>query len=197
MSSLGKQMQEELQRRNYSEITAECYVRHVAEFANHFHRPPNSLGAEEIKQFQLHLINDKKIAWSTYIQAMAALRFFYVKTLGQTFMVEKIPYPKRPRHLPTVLSQEEVKRLLDATVTLKDRAVFITIYGAGLRVSEAARRRVRPMNFTAVCLAVRFFRVGHVLSWFRLLSSARPFRLAHRDTLRMLRPIRTATAWLT
>ena len=58
-------MQEELQRRNYSEITIECYVRHVAEFANHFHRPPDLLGAEEIRQFQLHLINNKKIAWST------------------------------------------------------------------------------------------------------------------------------------
>jgi hypothetical protein len=66
-------MKEELQRRNYSEITGECYVRHVAEFANHFNRSPELMGAEEIKQFQLHLINDKKVAWSTYIQAMAAV----------------------------------------------------------------------------------------------------------------------------
>jgi integrase/recombinase XerD len=96
MNPLRKRMQEELQRRNYSDITAVCYLRHVAEFAKHFGRSPDSLGAEEIKQFQLHLIQNKKIAWSTYIQAMAALRFFYVKTLGQTFMTDKIPYPKRP-----------------------------------------------------------------------------------------------------
>jgi integrase/recombinase XerD len=135
-------MKEELQRRNYSDVTTECYVRHVAEFAKHFDRSPAVMGAEEIKQFQLYLINDKKIAWSTYIQAMAALRFLYVKTLGHAFMAEKIPYPKRPRHLPTVLSQEEVKRLLDATVTLKDRALLMTIYGAGLRpnVYGASRR---------------------------------------------------------
>jgi integrase/recombinase XerD len=148
-------MQEELQRRNYSAITIECYVRHVAEFANHFHRPPDVLGAEEIKQFQLHLINNKKIAWSTYIQAMAALRFFYVKTLGQTFMAEKIPYPKRPRHLPTVLSQEEVKRLLDAPTSLKDRALLMTLYGAGLRVSEACRLTIADIDSSRMVVHVR------------------------------------------
>jgi site-specific recombinase XerD len=89
-------MQEELQRRNYSEATAVCYVRHVAEFAQFFRRSPDSLGAEEIKQFQLHLIHQKKVSWSTYIQATAALRFFYIKTIGQAFMAEKIPFPKRP-----------------------------------------------------------------------------------------------------
>jgi integrase/recombinase XerD len=96
MTPLRRQMQEELQRRNYSEITTTCYVRQVAAFAKHFDRSPELLGAEEIKQFQLHLIQ-KKVSWATYIQAMAALRFLYVKTLGLTFMAEKIPYPKRPK----------------------------------------------------------------------------------------------------
>lgn len=155
MTPLRKRMLEELQRRNYSETTAECYVRNVAEFANYFHRSPDLLGAEEIKQFQLHLINDKKIAWSTYIQAMAALRFFYVKTLGQTFMAEKIPYPKRPRHLPSVLSQEEVKHLLDATTSLKDRAILMTLYGAGLRVSEACRLAMTDIDSSRMVIHVR------------------------------------------
>jgi len=138
-------MQEELQRRNYSEITAVCYVRHVAAFAKHFGRSPDLLGAEEIKQFQLHLIQ-KKVSWATYIQAMAALRFLYVKTLGLAFMAEKIPYPKRPKYLPTVLSQEEVRRLLDATRSLKHRALLMTLYGAGLRVSEACRLTVADID---------------------------------------------------
>ncbi len=115
MTQLRKKMQEELQRRNYSDITAVCYLRHVAEFARHFGRSPDLLGAEEIKQFQLHLIRNRKVSWATYIQAMAALRFLYVKTLGLAFMADKIPYPKRPNLLPTVLSQEEVSRLLDGT----------------------------------------------------------------------------------
>ena len=94
MTPLRTQMLEELRRRNYSEITAVCYVRHVAEFAKYFGRCPTQLGPEEIKQFQLHLIQGKKVAWATYIQAMAALRFVYVKTLGQDFMADKIPYQR-------------------------------------------------------------------------------------------------------
>lgn len=139
MTLLRRRMQEELQRRNYSDITAVCYLRHVAEFARHFGRSPDLLGAEEIKQFQLHLIRDRKVSWATYIQAMEALRFLYVKTLGLGFMAGKIPYPKRPKLLPTVLSQEEVRRLLDGTRSLKHRALLMTLYGAGLRVSEACR----------------------------------------------------------
>jgi integrase/recombinase XerD len=88
MTHLRKLMREELQRRNYSEITAVCYVRQVAAFAKYFGRSPDLLGAEEIKQFQLHLIQSK-VSWATYIQAMAALRFLYVKTLGLTFMPTK------------------------------------------------------------------------------------------------------------
>jgi integrase/recombinase XerD len=97
------------------------------------------LGAEEIKQFQLHLIRNRKVSWATYIQAMAALRFLYVKTLGMTFMAAEIPYPKRPTLLPIVLSPEEVIRLLDGTRSLRHQALLMTLYGAGLRVSEACR----------------------------------------------------------
>jgi integrase len=82
------------------------------------------LGREEIEQFQLHLIRNRKVSWETYIQAMAALRFLYVKTLGMTFMADQIPYPKRPKLLPTVLSQEEISRLLDGTRSLKHRALW-------------------------------------------------------------------------
>src|SRR5947209_89769 len=146
MTPLRRRMQEELQRRNYSEITTVCYIRHVAEFAKFFRRSPETMGGDEIKQFQLHLINVKKISWSTYIQATAALRFLYVKTLGQAFMAEKIPFPKRPKYLPTVLSQDEVRRLLDATTSLKHRALMMTLYGAGLRVSEACHLTVTDID---------------------------------------------------
>src|SRR5450432_3819335 len=115
MTKLRTQMQEELLRRNYSAITIDCYIRHVAEFAKYFDRCPSQLGPEEIKQFQFHLVQDKKVAWQTVSQALAALRFLNVKTPGQAFMAEKIPLPKKPQHLPTVLSHDEIRRLLDAT----------------------------------------------------------------------------------
>ena len=155
MTPLRRRMQEELQRRNYSDITAICYLRHVAEFARHFGRSPELLGAEEIKQFQLHLIQNRKVSWATYIQAMAALRFLYVKTLGLTFMAGKIPYPKRPKLLPTVLSQEEVSRLLDGTRSLKHRALLMTLYGAGLRVSEACRLTPADIDSSRMAIHVQ------------------------------------------
>jgi site-specific recombinase XerD len=147
-------MQEELQRRNYSESTTVCYLRHITEFARHFDRSPAHLGAEEIKQFQLYLVQERKVSWATYIQASAALRFLYVKTLGQAFMAEKIPYPKRPKHLPTVLSQEEITRLLSATRWLKHRALLMTMYGAGLRVSEACRLTIEDIDSSRMVIHV-------------------------------------------
>ncbi len=155
MSPLRKRMQDELQRRNYSQITIDCYVRHVAEFAKFFRRSPDTLGADEIKQFQLHLIHGKKVSWSSYIQATAALRFFYIKTLGQAYMAEKIPFPKRPTFLPTVLSQEEVRHLLDATTSLKHRALFMALYGSGLRVSEACNLTVQDIDSSRMVIHVR------------------------------------------
>jgi integrase/recombinase XerD len=155
VTQLRKRMQEELQRRNYSESTTVCYLRHVAEFAQHFGRSPAHLGAEEIKQFQLYLVQEKKVAWATYIQATAALRFLYVKTLGQSFMAEKIPYPKRPKHLPTVLSQEEIERLLNAVRSLKHRALLMTLYGAGLRVSEVCRLTIDDIDSSRMVIHVR------------------------------------------
>ena len=99
MTPLRKRMQEELQRRNYSESTTVCYLRQITELARYFRRSPAQLGPEEIKQFELYLVQQKKVSWATYIQATAALRFLYVKTLGQAYMAEKIPYPNRQRQL--------------------------------------------------------------------------------------------------
>jgi site-specific recombinase XerD len=147
-------MQEELQRRNYSESTTVCYLRQITEFARHFKRSPAQLGPEEIKQFQLYLVQEKKVSWATYIQTTAALRFLYVKTLGRAFMAEKIPYPKRPKHLPTVLSQEEITRLLNATRSLKHRALLMALYGAGLRVSEACRLTLGDIDSSRMVIHV-------------------------------------------
>jgi integrase/recombinase XerD len=155
VTPLRKRMQEELQRRNYSESTADCYLRQITEFAKYFGRSPAHLGPEEIKQFQLFLVQKKKVSWATYIQATAALRFLYVKTLGRAFMAEQIPYPKRPKYLPTVLSQEEIERLLSAARSLKHRALVMTLYGAGLRVSEACRLTLDDIDSSRMVIHVR------------------------------------------
>lgn len=148
-------MLEELQRCNYSESTNDCYLRHITEFARYFRRSPAQLGPEEIKQFQLYLVREKKISWATLCQATAALRFLYVKTLGRAFMTTKIPYPRRAKRLPTVLSREEVDHLLNAAVSLKQRALLMTLYGAGLRVSEACHLTPSDVDSARMVLHVR------------------------------------------
>jgi site-specific recombinase XerD len=131
-------MLEELQRRNYSSKTIRLYLRHVAEFAKHFHRSPDQLGAEDIRQYQLFLIQKKKLAWSSYNQIVCALRFFYAKTLQRAFLLQEIPFPRMEQRLPTILSREEVAKILTVPRHLKTRALLMTIYATGVRRSEVA-----------------------------------------------------------
>ena len=152
---LRQRMLEELQRRNYSSRTIRLYLRHVAEFAKHFHRSPDQLGAENIRQYQLFLIQEKKLAWSSYNQIVCALRFFYAKTLNRAFLLEEIPFPRTEQRLPLILSREEVARILTAPLHLKTRAPLMTIYAAGLRRSEAARLRVNDIDSARMTITVR------------------------------------------
>jgi len=154
MTQLRQRMLEELQRRNYSADTARLYIRHVAKFAQHFHRSPDQLGAEHIRQYQLFLIQEKKLAWSSYNQIIAALRFFYTKTLKRAFLLQDIPFPRMGQKLPLILSQEEVARILTAPPHLKSRALLTTIYAAGLRRSEVARLQVHDIDSARMTITV-------------------------------------------
>lgn len=154
MTQLRQRMLEELQRRNYATGTIRLYLQHVAAFAQHFHRSPDQLGAEEIRRYQLFLIQEKKLAWSSYNQIVCALRFFYAKTLKRPFMLEDIPFPRHEQRLPLILSKEEVERILTAPLHLKSRALLMTIYATGLRRSEVARLRVSDIDSARMTITV-------------------------------------------
>src|ERR1700730_16307880 len=136
MTALRQRMLEDLRIRNYAPTTVACYIRSVAEFAKRFNKPPDQLGPEEIRSWQLFLINEKRVKLSTYIQAVCALRFFYQNTLNRKIEIDRIPLPRYEKKLPVILSKAEVKALLEAPRNLRDRAILATLYGAGLRVSE-------------------------------------------------------------
>ncbi len=143
MTPLRQRFLEDLKRRNYSPRTLECYVAAVAAFARHFGRSPERLDAEHVRQYQLHLIA-QGASWSRFNQTVCALRFLYRFTLGRPGMVEMIPFARRPRVLPAVLSQAEVARLIAAAARLDDRfAVLLQLaYGCGLRLSELTHLKV-------------------------------------------------------
>src|SRR5262249_13590146 len=115
MTELRRKMLEELQLRNYSPHTQRAYIRCVAEFATHFNTSPDQLGAENIHEYQLFLVQRKKLSWSQFNQAVCALRFFYHHVLHRNWMIEYIPYPRHEQKLPVVLSPAEVTALFQST----------------------------------------------------------------------------------
>src|SRR5712691_5223823 len=155
MTALRQQMREDLQLRNYSPQTVECYLRCVAQFARYFRTSPDRLGPEQVRQYQLYLVHEKHVSWSLVMQTVCALRFFYNVTLRQPRMLDYIPQPKRPKTLPTILSQAEVAALLRAPSHLKSRAMLTTLYAAGLRVSELCHLQVPDVDSARMVLRIR------------------------------------------
>jgi integrase/recombinase XerD len=155
MTELRKRMTEDLRLRNYSAHTIRAYINTVAEFARYFHKSPDQMGPEEIRQFQLYLLDVRKVSWSTFVQKTGALKFFYTRTLKQHWFPHEIARPKVRLPLPTVLSREEVTALLDATPNLKHRALLATLYGTGLRCEEAQRLKLTDIDSHRMLVLVR------------------------------------------
>jgi integrase/recombinase XerD len=155
MTPLRKRMIEDMRVRNYSPKTIQAYVSHVAWFAKYFGRSPDQLGPEHIHQYQVHLVEEKKISWSHFNNAVCGLRFFYRVTLKKDWMIEHLPYAKRPRTLPVVLSKQEVMRLLECMPNLRYRVILMTAYSAGLRLSEVARLKVGDIDGQRGLIRVR------------------------------------------
>jgi integrase/recombinase XerD len=146
VTQLRQKMLEELQRRNYSHRTAKTYVRIVRDFAMYFHQPPDKLGPEQIRQYQAYLFQSKKLAPATVSQYVSALRFLFVKTLRRHFLAEYIPFPKAHKRLPTVLSPEEVARLIDSARNLYHRTLLMTLYSTAMRRAELCQLKVRDID---------------------------------------------------
>jgi integrase/recombinase XerD len=146
VTQLRQKMLEELQRRNYSHRTAKLYLRIVRDFAQYFHRSPDKLGPEQIRQYQANLFHTRKLTAASVASHASALRFFFIKTLRRHFLSEFIPFPKCPKRLPTVLSPEEVSRLIDGARNLYHRTLLMTLYSTAMRRSELCRLKVEDID---------------------------------------------------
>ena len=154
MTRLRKMMLEELQGRNYSAITTRNYLRVVTEFAKHFGKPPDRLGLNELRTYQAHLLRERKLTPGTVVNQVAALRFFFVKTLKRHQFRDFLPYPQDRRRLPTVLSGEEVSRLINAAGNLFRRTLLTTLYGTGMRRAELAHLKVSDIDSQRMIIRV-------------------------------------------
>jgi len=147
MTTLRRRMMEDMQLRNLSQHTQDAYVQQVSQFARHFNRSPEVLGPEEIRSYQVYLKNERKLAPSSIIIAVAALRFLYKITLRKDWSLEEvIPTPKMPHKLPIVLSPQEVLQFLGSVRCIKHRTILTICYAAGLRVSEAICLKVSDID---------------------------------------------------
>ena len=155
MTALRKRMLEELQRRNYSPTTIRAYLHAVEAFALHFGKSPDKLDQEHLRQYQLHLLHDRKFTVGTIVSTIAALRFFFVRVLRRPYREIDLVYPKRPERLPTVLSQEEVGQLIASASNLLDYAMLTTLYATGVRRTELIRLKTEDIDSQRMIVHIR------------------------------------------
>ena len=150
---LRERMLQDLRIRNYAVRTQKRYIEVVAQFAKYHGRSPEFLGIEHIRDYQVHLVETKKVSLSLIRQVVAALRFLYKFTLRRDFPIEFIPYPKKERRLPVVLSRREMAQFLKAVLNQKHRTLLMVAYGTGLRISEVTH--LRPGDIDSERMVVR------------------------------------------
>lgn len=209
MTHLRKMMLEELQRRNYSENTIRSYIRTVEDFARRFNCSPDRLGIRHIREYQAELFQKGKLSANSVGQRVAALRFFYIKTLKRAWSITDTPYPKRTRHLPTILSKEEVAQLIHAAGTPRHRILLMTLYATGARNAELTHLKVGDIDSQRmivhiqggkgrkdrdVMLSQRLLLALRAL-WRHFHTKSSPWLFSGNRNHRGDRPIDTKTVW--
>jgi integrase/recombinase XerD len=154
VTRLRQMMLDELQRRNYAATTTEYYLRTLERFARYFRRPPDQLTQYHIRTYQTYLLRDRKLHPHSVRREIAALRFFFVKTLRRRYVIDDTPYPKVPRRLPTVLTPDEIQRLIAAARTLAERTMLMVLYSTGMRNAELRHLQVRDIDSRAMLIHV-------------------------------------------
>jgi integrase/recombinase XerD len=154
MTILREQMIRRLQLERLAAKTQEAYLRAVAGLARYYHRSPDLLSVAEIHSYLHHLLVERKLAWSSCNVAACGLGFFYTKVLGWDSIHLDLPPRTLPKELPEVLSRQEVRRLIEATKNPKHRALLMTTYAAGLRVSEAVNLKVTDIESDRMTIRV-------------------------------------------
>jgi integrase/recombinase XerD len=155
VTHLRQTMLDELQRRNYAKTTVESYIHAVEQFAKHFKRSPDRLNQHHLRTYQAYLLRDRKLEPRTVKLHVSALRFFFVKTLKRMYLLDDIPYPKVPRRLPTILTVEEITRLIDAARTLTDRTMLMVLYSTGIRNAEMRNLQVQDIDSRSMLIHIQ------------------------------------------
>jgi site-specific recombinase XerD len=183
MSALRKQMDGDLVVRGMSVRTRESYLGAVAGLAKYYGRRPDQIDEAQVQNYLLHLIQERKLAWSSCNIVAQGLKFFYRVTLKRTEAQFVIPRARQPQKLPQILSREEIAALIDGTANLKHRAILMTAYGAGLRLNEICHLKVAHIDSDRMTIRVeqgKGAKDRYTLLSPRLLTELRGYWMAYR-----------------
>lgn len=191
MTPLRQRLLDDLQLRRRARNTQEAYLRAVARLARFFHRSPDQITPEEVRSFLLDLMQKHKASPSLFNQTRCALVFFYRVSLGRDFVLERILCQSYAKKLPTVLSPAEVVRFFQATRNLRQRALFLTIYAAGLRVSEVIHLEAKDIDSQRLVVPIRLGKGQKdrlVMLSAKLLTVLRDYWKTYRPTAKLFFP---------
>jgi len=146
MTALRQKMIEDMQLHGLAERTQESYMQAVRQLAEHYHKSPDQISEEELRQYFLYLKNVKKVSRSTCTLALCGIKFFYEHTLGQVWQTFELIRPPKEKKLPVVLSVDEVRRILACVHRQRYRVCLSTIYACGLRLLEGVRLQVKDID---------------------------------------------------
>lgn len=155
MTQLRQTMINAMQLRNFADNTQRAYLNAIKQLADYYRRSPDAITEQEVQDFILYLVQERKLSWSTCNLAVSGIRFFYKVILRRTHDNYYLPLAKKPQHLPEILTPAEIKRLCDVTKNHKHHAIFMTVYSAGLRVSEVAHLTIHDIDSEAGVMCIR------------------------------------------
>jgi integrase/recombinase XerD len=161
VTKLLQRLHDELVRRHYATTTRESYLKILKAFHRHVGKRLDHVGPDDLRRYQVHLLEERRLAVGTVVAQLAALRFFYLRVLKRRNMKEDLPYPKRPRRLPIILSPEEVQRLIAGAQNLFHRTMLMTLYGGGLRRSELLHLKVGDIDSQRMVVRIERGKGGH------------------------------------
>ena len=154
METYREQMQRDMVLRNLSPKTQYLYHNAARALEDHFGRPPDQLSEDEVKEFLVSIVEVRKLSQSSLKITYSALRFLYETTLKKSWIIDKIPYPKTVKTIPHVLGKSDIRRLIDAAANLKQKAMLMVTYSAGLRARETARLKIADIDSTRMMIRV-------------------------------------------
>lgn len=184
MTQLLQRLHEELVRRNYSAFTHDRYLRTVKAFHRYIQRPLDEVSPDDLRRYHAYLLEERRLQAHSVVAQVSALRFFYVRVLKRREMKEDLPYPKRPRRLPRVLTPDEVRRLIGGAKNLYHRTMLLVLYGCGLRRSELLQLKVADIDSQRMVIRVDRGKGGHA----REVPLSPTLLAALREYYRWMRP---------